>query len=172
MTALALAGAELRRVTRDRTFLFFVVVLPVLVILLIGLTTAGSTNIRIATVPGSSTPLASQPVRDLEASPALTTQRAATRGKGVDALRRGEVEAVVVLPPTLDADLRTGGSTQIPVLVSGDLQSGQAAVTAVSSVVAPDAATVQAATFATARSRLSFDQNLTATRALQSQTPT
>ena len=89
MTALALAGAELRRVTRDRTFLFFLVVLPVLVILLVGLTTAGSTNIRIAVVPGSSTPLASQLVRDLEASPALTTQRAATRGQGVDALRRG-----------------------------------------------------------------------------------
>ena len=35
MTALALAAAELRRVTRDRTFLFFLVVLPVLVILLV-----------------------------------------------------------------------------------------------------------------------------------------
>ena len=171
MTALALAGAELRRVTRDRTFLFFLVVLPVLVILLVGLTTAGSTNIRIAVVSGSSTPLATRLVRDLEASPALTTQRAATRGQGVDALRRGEVEAVVVVPPTLDADLRRGGSTQIPVLVSGDLQSSQAAVTAVSSVVARNAATVQAATFATTHSRRSFEQNLTTTRALQSQTP-
>ena len=40
MTALALAAAELKRVTRDRTFLFFLVVLPILVILLVGLTTA------------------------------------------------------------------------------------------------------------------------------------
>jgi ABC-2 type transport system permease protein len=143
--ALALASAELRRVARDRTFLFFLVVLPVLVILLVGLTTAGSTTIRIAVVPGPSTPLAAQLVRDLEVSPALKTQRFATREQGVDALRRGEVEAVVVIPTTLDAELRAGGTTKVPVLVSGDVQSSQAAVTAVSSVVARNAATVQAA---------------------------
>ena len=169
--ALALASAELRRVARDRTFLFFLVVLPVLVILLVGLTTAGSTTIRIAVVPGPSTPLAAQLVRDLEVSPALKTQRFATREQGVDALRRGEVEAVVVIPTTLDAELRAGGTTKVPVLVSGDVQSSQAAVTAVSSVVARHAATIQAAAFATAHSGRTFEQNLATTRSLQLQTP-
>jgi ABC-2 type transport system permease protein len=169
--ALALAIAELKRVTRDRTFLFFLIVLPILVILLVGLTTASSTSIRIALVPGPSTPLATQLVYDLEANPALKTQRFTTRAQGVDALRRGEVEAVVVVPPTLDADLKSAAATRIPVLVTGDVQSSQAAVTAVSSVVARHGATVQAAKFATAHSKRSFEQNLATTRLLQQETP-
>ena len=171
MTALALAAAELRRVTRDRTFLFFLVVLPILVILLVGLTTASSTNIRVAVVPGQPTPLATQLVHDLEASNALKTQRFTTRAQGVAALRRGEVEAVVVVPMTLDADLRAGATTRIPVLVSGAVQSSQAAVTAVSSIVAGQGATVQAAKFATTHSTRSFQQNLAMTRSLQRETP-
>jgi ABC-2 type transport system permease protein len=169
--ALALADAELRRVTRDRTFLFFLVVLPIMVILLVGLTTASSDSIRLALVPGPATPLATQLVHDIEARPGVKTQRVATRAQGVDALRRGEVEAVVVVPPTLDADLRSGATTQIPLLVSGDLQSSQAAVTAVSAVVAHHGAAVQAATFATAHTSRSFDQNLATARALQQETP-
>jgi len=169
--SLALASAELRRVTRDRTFVFFLVVLPVLVILLVGLTTAGSTDIRIAVIPGQAAPLATQLVHDLEASPALKTQRFSTRAQGVDALRRGEVEAVVVVPQGLDAGLRSGAGTRIPVLVTGDVQAGQAAVTAVSSVIARNAATVQAARFATTHSTRGFDQNLAATRSLQAATP-
>ena len=169
--ALALAIAELKRVTRDRTFLFFLVVLPILVILLVGLTTASSTSIRIALVPGPSTPLATQLVQDLEANPALKTQQFTTRAQGVDALRRGEVEAVVVVPQTLDADLKSAAATRIPILVTGDLQSSQAAVTAVSSVVARHGATVQAAKFATAHSKRSFEENLATTRLLQQETP-
>jgi ABC-2 type transport system permease protein len=68
MTALALATAELKRVTRDRTFLSFLLVLPILVILLVGLTTANSTTIRAAVVPGHCTPLATQLAHDPEAS--------------------------------------------------------------------------------------------------------
>jgi ABC-2 type transport system permease protein len=174
--ALALASAELRRVTRDRTFLFFIVVLPILVILLVGVTTAGSTSIRVAVVSGQpgagrSTPLAAQLVHDLVASPALKTQRYATRAQGVDALRRGEVEAVVIVPTSLDGDLRSGRATRIPVLVSGAVGSSQAAVTAVTSVVARHGATIQAATFATAHSARSFEQNLATTQSLQRQTP-
>jgi ABC-2 type transport system permease protein len=169
--AVALAAAELKRVTRDRTFLFFLVVLPILVILLVGVTTAGITSIRVALVQAGSAPLADQLVQDLEATPALETQRLRTRTEGVDALRRGEVEAVVLIPPTLDADLEAATTTRIPVLVTGDVQSSQAAVTAVSSVVARHGATVQAAQFATAHSNRSFEQNLTTTRALQRETP-
>jgi ABC-2 type transport system permease protein len=168
---LALAVAELKRVTRDRTFLFFLVVLPVLVILLVGLTNPASTSIRVAVVAGQATPLATQLVHDLEASPALTTQRYTTKAQGVDALRRGEVEAVVVVPATLDADLRSGATIRIPVLVTGAVQSSQAAVTAVSSIVARQGATVAAAKFATAHSSLSLDRNLATTRSLQQETP-
>ena len=170
MTALALAAAELKRVTRDRTALFFMVVLPILVILLVGVTTSSSTSIRVGVVPGQSATLATQLVQDLQADPAMTTQRFATRAEGVDALRRGEVEAVVVIPTTLDADLRSGRATQVPVLVPGSLQTSQAAMTGVTSVVARHGAAVQA-TFATGHSDRGFDENLATTRSLQHETP-
>jgi ABC-2 type transport system permease protein len=101
----------------------------------------------------------------------LKTQRYTTRAEGVAALRRGEVDAVVVVPMTLDGDLRSGGTTRIPVLVSGAVQSSQAAVTAVTSVVAPQGAAAQAARFATTHSTRNFEQNLAATRSPQRETP-
>lgn len=171
MTALALAVAELKRVTRDRTSLFFMVVLPVLVILLVGVTTSSSTTIRVGVVPGQSATLATQLVQDLAADPAMTTRRFATRAEGVDALRRGEVEAVVIIPMTLDADLASSRAVQVPVLVSGSLETSQAAVTGVTSVVARLGATVQAAMFATTHGAAGFAENLATTRSLQRETP-
>jgi ABC-2 type transport system permease protein len=179
VTALALAAAELKRVTRDRTFLFFMVLLPVLVILIVGLTTAGNTSIHVAVVApvSQSAPLAAQLVKDLEASPGLATHRYSNRAEGIAALRRGEVQAVLMVPNTLDSDLRSGGTTPIPVLVSGTAESSShlsATVTAVSSVVARHSTTVQAAKFATAHSSRSFEQNLAEirpARSLQRQTP-
>ena len=167
MTALALAGAELRRVTRDRTFLFFIVLLPILVILLVGVTTAGSTSVRVGIVTGKATLISTQLVDDLETDPALTTKRYATRTEGVDALRRGELQAVVIIPTTLDANVRSGSTTRVPVVVPGAAQSDQSAVTAVSAVVARHGATVQAAMFATSHSARSLEQNLATARSLQ-----
>jgi ABC-2 type transport system permease protein len=122
-------------------------------------------------VAGQPSPLATQLVHGLEASPALKTQRCTSRAQAVDAPRRGEVEAVVVVPTSLDADLRTGATTRITVLVTGAVQSSQAAVTAVTSVVARQGATAQAATFATNHSSRSFEQNLATARLLQRETP-
>lgn len=171
MTALALATAELKRVARDRTFLFFIVLLPLLVILLVGVTTSGSSSTRIGLVRGQSTPLATQLVADLEADPGLATQRYATRADAVGAMRRGEVDAVVLVPPNLDANLRSGVALAVPVLVSGSVETSQAAETGVSSVVARHGAMVQAAMFATSHAGRSFAENLATTRSLQRETP-
>ena len=171
MTALALATAELKRVARDRTFLFFIVLLPLLVILLVGVTTSGSSSTRIGLVPGQSTPLATQLVDDLEADPGLATQRYATRADAVDAMRRGELDAVLLIPRNFDADLRSGVAVWVPVLVSGSVEASQAAETGVSSVVARHGAAVQAATFATAHTDRRFDENLATTRSAQRATP-
>jgi ABC-2 type transport system permease protein len=170
MTALSLAAVELKRVSRDRTFLFFMVALPILIILLVGVSTAGSTNIRVGLVPAESTSLATLLVKELESDPALTTQRYDTRADGIDALRRGEVTTVVTIPKTLEADLRSGLAVRIPVLVSGTIETSQAAVAAVQSVVVRHGAAVQAALFATAHSATGFDENLAAAKTLQRQT--
>ena len=96
--ALALAGAELRRVTRDRTFLFFMVLLPVLIILLIGITISSNEQIRVGVVDTGRGALSSSLARDLSKDPALTVETLDSRAAASAALRRSEVSAAVVIP--------------------------------------------------------------------------
>jgi ABC-2 type transport system permease protein len=167
VTALALAAAELRRVTRDRTFLFFAVLLPVLIILLIGVTISSNTEIRVGVVDEGPSPLSSRLGRALDADATVTVEPYAGRAAGVAALRRGEVSAVVVVPGGFDAALRAGRRVDLPVLVPGSAEGSQAALTGLGSVVAQHAATVQAALFATGTAGREFDENLRAAARLQ-----
>lgn len=167
MTALALAAAELRRVTRDRTFLFFAVLLPILIILLIGVTISSNTEIRVGVVKERPSPLASRLERALEADPTVTAQPYAGRAAGVAALRRGEVSAVVIVPAGFDAALRAGTRVDLVVLVPASAEGSQAALAGVGSVVAQHAATVQAALFATGTTDRGFEENLAAATRLQ-----
>jgi ABC-2 type transport system permease protein len=167
VTALALAAAELRRVTRDRTFLFFAVLLPVLIILLIGVTISSNTEIRVGVVDEGPSPLSSRLGRALDADATVTVEPYAGRAAGVAALRRGEVSAVVVVPAGFDAALRAGRRVDLPVLVPGSAEGSQAALTGLGSVVAQHAATVQAALFATGTAGREFDENLRAAARLQ-----
>ncbi len=50
MTVLAIAGVSIRRVVRDRTALFFIVVLPIIVIVIIGATVRGFSTFRVGVV--------------------------------------------------------------------------------------------------------------------------
>jgi ABC-2 type transport system permease protein len=169
--AVALAGAELRRVTRDRTFLFFMVLLPVLIILLIGITISSNEQIRIGVVNSSSGALSSSLARELGDDPALTVETLDSRAAASAALRRSEVSAAVVIPPGFDAALRAGEPVTLPVLVPGSAQTSQAALTAVQAVVGRHSAAVQAAAFATDRRLRTFDQNLGVATRLQQADP-
>lgn len=165
--AAALAGAELKRVTRDRTFLFFMVLLPILIILLIGITISSNEQIRVGVVNQTPSALSTSLARDLADDPALTVETLDSRTAAAEALRRSEVSAAVVIPAGLEASLRAGETVRVPVLVPGTAESSQAALAAIQAVVGRHAAAVQAATFTTDRGLRSFDQNLSAARRLQ-----
>jgi ABC-2 type transport system permease protein len=169
--ATALAGAELRRVVRDRTFLFFMVLLPILIILLIGITISSNEQIRIGVVNQQPAPLSTSLARDLGADPALTVETLDSRAQAAEALRRSEVSAAVVIPEGFDADLRDGEQVTVPVLVPSAAESSQAALAAVSAVVGRHAAQVQAARFAADRGWRSFEENLAAASRLQGADP-
>jgi ABC-2 type transport system permease protein len=143
--AAALAGAELRRVTRDRTFLFFMVLLPILIILLIGITISSNEQIRVGVVNQGQASLSTSLARELADDPALTVETLDSRTAASEALRRSEVSAAVVIPAGFDASLRAGETVTVPVLVPGTAESSQAALAAIQAVVGRHAATVQAA---------------------------
>lgn len=80
------------------------------------------------------------------------------------ALRRAELDAVVVVPAGLDDDVRAGRSVTVRVLVEPSGSGGHAVVSSDSAVVAGHGARLQAARFATDEAGGAFDGNLAAAR--------
>lgn len=169
--ALPIAAASLRRILRDRIGLFFIVVLPVVVILIIGATVRDFDRFRVGVVSTGGGPLGVELVDDLSRAPALQTGSYPDEATARTALRRGEVDAAVLVPSTMDAELRRGGSVVVPVLGAGPESNQQAVRSAVATVVARHAARVQAAAFAAAKAGGTVSQRLAAVPALEPAVP-
>lgn len=167
--ALAVAGATVRRMLRDRTSLFFVFLLPVAVIVIIGATVTGFGQFRVGVVESGGGPLAQELVADLHGSSGLRIHDYTDEAQARTSLRRSELDVVVVVPVGLDSAIRTGRDVSIPVLIEGNGTAGPAAASAVSATVADQAARIQAARFAVAEQGGSFDQRLALARAQQTQ---
>jgi ABC-2 type transport system permease protein len=147
MNALAITTASLRRLLRDRVGLFFMVLLPIVLILVIGATVQGQQEFRIG-VTGTGGPLTERLVADLGESSSIDARPFASEATARDAMRRGELDAVVVIPAGMDETLTEGETVRIPVLVNDSVLTGQAVWSSVTAVVAEHAALVQAAAFA------------------------
>lgn len=121
----AIVGVGLRRLSRDRTSLFFLVALPLLVTLLIGLAMGGGDGSaeprRLGVVAGDG---AADLVAALEADPRLAVAPLTDRAGLEAALRRGEVAAGVVIDETVLTALtgsdagggRDGQAAELPFL--------------------------------------------------------
>ncbi len=169
MTALSVAGASLRRMVRDRTALFFVVLLPVLVIAIIGTVVQNPGGFRIGVLTGQGSALATDLVDDLAAAGPIHTM--ADEQSARTALRRGEIDAVVLIPPDLDATLLRGGDLAIPVLAGGAKSTQSAVRSAISAAVARHAERIQAAAFAARTTGSTVAEQLPRATALQRVTP-
>jgi ABC-2 type transport system permease protein len=148
MIPLTIARAAMRRVLRDRTSLFFMLVLPVMVILLVGATVQGGDHFRVGVVDRDGGPLARDLVAGLESSPSLDVDRFDDLDSLRLAVRRSELAAGIVVPAGLDDELRAGGSARVGILAQPSSSSALGARQAVGAVVAEHAAVVTAAGFA------------------------
>jgi ABC-2 type transport system permease protein len=160
MIVLAMAAASLRRFARDRAALFFFVALPVLLIVILGATVSGFDEFRVGVVDRGSGPLGRSLVAELDRSPAIAPRRFDDIENARSALRRAEVESVVVLPAAMDAALRDGTDVAVTVYADRANTDQQAALSAVAAVVDDQAARIQAAVFATEQAGGTFDGNL------------
>ena len=145
MTALAMASASFRRISRDRTALFFLVVLPVVVILVIGTVVGQQGSFRVGLVDEGAGAEGGRIVAGLESSSGVDLERFAGADAARTALRRGELDTVVVLPAGMDAALAARRQVEVTVLTDRTNATHRAAASAVSSVVADRAARIQAA---------------------------
>jgi ABC-2 type transport system permease protein len=127
VTALTIAGANLRRTLRDRTNLFFVVLFPLLMITVLGLAFGGQTAPRVAVVADGTQPLARALVADLEAT-SLDVQAYDDRAAAVNDVETGRVEAALVVPTTYQARLERGADVAVEYLSRADRSAQQVAM--------------------------------------------
>ncbi len=157
---LAIAGTDLRRLFRERSNLFFVLVLPLVLIVVLG-SVFGSFEPRIAVVHGGDGPLATDLAEAIIAIDGADVQRRSGVDAAVRALQRDDLEAVVVIPDDLDARVRAGETAEIGFISVPD--SGGTEVRAlVDAVVADRSGQLTTARFLAAEGLVDFDEALTA----------
>lgn len=113
MTAVAIAGVNLRRMLRDRTNAFFVVLFPLLMVAVLGLAFGRDYTPRVAVVAGPGGAFSDALVRQLESTRGITVERVDERARAVGEVESDRLSAAVVIPADYDRDLAGGGRAQV-----------------------------------------------------------
>jgi ABC-2 type transport system permease protein len=125
VTVLAIAGVNLRRLLRDRTNAFFLVVFPLLMIMVLGMAFGGTNEPRVAVVAPPGSPLAADLVSDLEQADGLEVRRVDDRATAVEAVEEGRAEAAVLVPVRYDARVAAGEPVRVAYLSRADRTAQQ-----------------------------------------------
>ncbi len=171
MRVLLIARASIRRVMRDRTALFFLLVLPVLVIIIVGATVRGFSTFRVGVVNADQGPAGREIVAALSRAPGIAVTTYTTVHQLTTGVALGELNTGVYVPKGLDAAQRSGAPVHVDVYAEQANSNQQAAATAVASVILERGSIVQAATFATAHGSGTYEANLLRAAQLQRQVP-
>ncbi len=108
MKALAIATTDLRRLFLWRANIFFLFVLPMLIILLLGAAFGGSAKARIGVLQADRGKLAQQFVAALRARQSTDVSGYTSRGALESAVAHGDVDAGLLIPANYDASLEQG----------------------------------------------------------------
>jgi ABC-2 type transport system permease protein len=171
MTVLSIASVYLRRLARDRTAMFFVVVLPVVVILVVGASVGGFDTFRVGLIDAGDGPLAQSLVRDIRHSSALDVRTFSDEDALRTAVRRSEVAAGIVVPAGVERALASGRDATIPVIGEQANTDTQAVYSTIASIVTAHGARVQAARFATEHAGGTFTENVDRATTMAEQVP-
>jgi ABC-2 type transport system permease protein len=166
-----IAGLYLRHVARDRIALFFVVVLPIVVILVLGVTVGGFGTFRVGLLDESSGPLTNGLATNIRDARALRVTTFHSIGALKTAVRRQQVLAGIVIPSDAETRLRSGEPLKIGVVGEQANTNTQAALSAITSTVATHGGLLQAAAFTTKEVGGTFDQNLARAAAVAPRVP-
>ncbi len=152
MKALAIAGANIRRMVRDRSSFFFVFVLPLLLVLVLGAVYGGSSRPRLGVVAGDGS-LAQSLVSGLEADGSFEVFPYSDVDKMVLAVERGDLEGGLDIPE--DFDQLVQQHVEIG-FTARDLQQQIQLQTGIDQVIAQQNAILRAAGFASSQGVASY----------------
>ena len=111
----AIAAMNVRRLLRDRTGAFFVLVFPFLITLALGATYGAGSTATLGVSQGAG-PLADDLVSRVEGLDNLELRRFDDAERLRDAVERGEVEGALLVPPDYDDAVRAGGTVPLTYL--------------------------------------------------------
>ncbi|MBE0477170.1 MAG: ABC transporter permease [Coriobacteriia bacterium] len=163
MKALAIARISVTRVIRDRSNIFFVFMLPMMLILVLGATFGGGFEPRVGVQGGEGGPLARELAEGVSDLGAMEVSRWEDRDALVLAVERGRVEVAVLIPEDYDEVLASGREAAVEYVSRPDA-SAQALRSTIESVVVEQAAILRAAAFAAARAGAGHEEALTTAR--------
>lgn len=164
--ALAIAGANLRRLIRDKTGAFFVFVFPFLIILAIGAAFGAGFTPQVGIVSEGSGNLGRDLRARLEATEGIDVQLYGDEGSLRTAVERGLLEGGVTIPAGYDDAVRAGETVPVTMITrpTGSSQELEATVRA---AVDAQSVEIRAARFAVAEGVVtSFDEGIAQVRAV------
>ncbi len=170
MKALAIAGANLRRMFRERSNIFFVFIFPIALILLIGAQFGGGVAPVVGVQSDGSGDVADAIVANLVASDAIEVVVYPDRDSLFQAVERGRANAGLVLPANIEetvagGDLMTVGFVARPDGFGAQLQS------VVGSAVSEAMKPAGAARFASLETGVAFTDTMSQARRLTGDLP-
>jgi ABC-2 type transport system permease protein len=164
MKVAVIAWTNLLRTLRDRMGLFFIVILPLILIVVLGMTYGGMGAARIGVTDLDGGPLAEDLVDGVATMDMdVIIRRYDTVAELRDAVERGYVEVGLAIPAGYDAALRAGETATIDYLAQAK-SIASVVRTNVDSAIADQQAAVRAARFAATESGITFDQAFAAAR--------
>ena len=159
MKALEIAWVSVKRLFRDRTNIFFVFIMPMLLILILGAAFGGNYDARVGIVAVDSGELGKDLTRRIGDAQGLVTRTAEDRATAVLMVERGQLEAAVILPEGYDRRLRNGENATVEFVARSDA-SAQALKNTVESAVTEQGALLRAAAFAASQGQADFTSAL------------
>lgn len=157
MKVLAITQANLLRLSRDRTALFFTFLLPLILILMLGLIFGGNTSSRVGVLVDDPGPLGDDLRRRLDEDPDLDVRTFASREALESAAERQRIVAGVIVPADYSSRAAAGAPATVK-FVSEDNLYAPAIRAAVAAAQSGQAMEVEAALAATRASNLPFEK--------------
>jgi ABC-2 type transport system permease protein len=167
MKALEIARVSMLRTFRDRTGLFFIAVLPMILVVVLGITYGGMNKARLGVADADGSGMSAALVAGVGASDIeLDIRTYASAAELRDAVERGYVEIGVAIPAGYEAALLAGSTASVEVLAQ-PISTASIVRTAVDRSIARESAVVAAARLAVGATHVDFGSALAAARARQ-----
>ncbi len=169
MKALAIARVNMTRVMRDRLGLFFIILLPFIIVLVMGAAFGGSFNPQLGVIEGNGGSLGMDLLDTLE-SGSVDLVAFADEAALIDGVARNRVDAGLVVPADYSDAVESGASVLLryyapPNTFGGTLKES------VDAAIAVQSATVRAARFAVSEGIGELSSNLVMVESMREMVP-